>query len=137
MIQKKASARPTTPQTAKRRRQRFVEMSDNLIVWLLPYRKTHGPVSPPGITFRRRRVRVLDKAGVGKWLRDGLRHTYGSYHIALHQDAAKTAFEMGHRGNSDLVYQHYRKLVTKSDAERFWQIRPRQSEGVISLPASG
>ena len=41
---------------------------------------------------------------------------------------------MGHRGNSDLVYQHYRKLVKKSDAERFWQIRPTATDKVVAFP---
>ena len=113
-----------TPQTAKRRRQRFVEMSDNLIAWLAPYGQESGPVSPPDITFRRRRANVIEAAGIPRWLRDGLRHTYASYHLAMYGDANKTAMEMGHRGNADLVYQHYRKLVKKSDAERFWRIRP-------------
>ena len=65
-----------TPQAAKRRRQRFVEMSDNLLTWLAPYSQSTGPISPPNITFRRTREKVLERAKVKNWLRDALRHTY-------------------------------------------------------------
>lgn len=35
--------------------------------------------------------------------------------------------EMGHRGNTDLVYQHYRKLVTREEGLKLWQIGPGQA----------
>ena len=41
---------------------------------------------------------------------------------------------MGHRGNADLVYEHYRALAKKSDAARFWQIRPDAKAALISFP---
>ena len=123
------------PETAKRRRQRYVEMSDNLCAWLAPYRRTAGPVAPPSITFRRLRAEILEEAGIGKWLRDGLRHTFASYHLAMYEDEAKTAFELGHRGNASVVYEHYRKLVKKTDAQKFWDLYPGE-RGIIRLPTA-
>lgn len=121
-----------TPATAKRRRQRFVEISDNLAAWLVPYCRSQGAVAPPLITFRRDRDDVIKVANV-RWLRDGLRHTYGTYHLAAFGDPLKTATEMGHRGNTDLVYQHYRKLVTKDEALKFWEILPSNvSDDLVS-----
>ena len=32
--------------------------------------------------------------------------------------------EMGHCGNTDLVYQHYRKPVTQGEALKYREIRP-------------
>ena len=113
-----------TPATAKRRRQRFVAMSDNLVEWLRPYVKTDGRVAPAPITFRRDRGEVFKAAKVERWLHDGLRHSYGTYHLAAYADANKTAAEMGHRGNTDLVYQHYRKLVTQKEGLAFWTLSP-------------
>ena len=113
-----------TPATAKRRRQRFVSMSDNLVAWLTPYAQPSGPISPANITIRRDRKEVLKAAKVDRWIPDGLRHSYGTYHLAAYADANKTAMEMGHRGNADLVYQHYRKLVTQEEALKYWEIRP-------------
>ncbi|MFZ4396120.1 MAG: tyrosine-type recombinase/integrase [Kiritimatiellia bacterium] len=117
-----------TPATAKRRRQRFVAMSDNLLEWLRPYAKPDGSVAPATITFRRDRAEVFKAAKVDRWLHDGLRHSYGTYHLAAYADANKTANEMGHRGNTDLVYQHYRKLVTQSEGLAYWRVRPAQAE---------
>ncbi len=123
------------PETAKKRRQRFVDMSDNLIAWLLPYRQKKGPVSPSAAVFRRARAKVLKKAEIGEWLRDGLRHTFGSHHVAAYQDAPSTAFQMGH-SNPDLLYKHYRKLVKRSDAEQFWEIRPETTGNIIAFAAT-
>ncbi len=124
------------PETAKRRRQRYVEMSDNLIAWLAPYAKKAGPVAPPEITLKRARNRILKAAEVSGWIRDGLRHTYATYHLAHHRDPGRTAFEMGHRGNADLVFEHYRQLAKKSDAARFWKIRPENEAALIQFPKS-
>lgn len=118
-----------TPATAKRRRQRFVAISDSLLEWLRPYAMPEGSIMPAAITFRRDRMEVLEAAQVNRWLHDGLRHTYGTYHLAAFADANQTANEMGHRGNTDLVYMHYRKLVPQSEGLAFWQIKPAKIEG--------
>jgi len=68
------------PETAKRRRQRFVEMSDNLVAWLASRSKPTGRVAPPEITFKRARNRILKAAEISGWLRDGLRH-YAEFRI--------------------------------------------------------
>jgi len=35
----------------------------------------------------------------------------------------KTAMMMGHR-SSDLVHNHYKALVLKAEAEKFWALKP-------------
>ena len=114
-----------TPATAKRRRQRFVEISDNLAAWLTPYAQSTGLIAPAVITYRRDRDAVMKASGAKRWIRDGLRHSFGTYHLAAYGDANKTALQMGHRGNTDLVFQHYRKLVTQDEGLAFWKINPK------------
>ena len=126
-----------TPATAKRRRQRFVAMSDNLVEWLHPYVKVEGNVAPTSFTYRQDRAEVLTAANVTRWLHDGLRHSYGTYHLAAHADANKTAAEMGHRGNTDLVYQHYRKLVTQAEGLKYWKLSPATVEKTDEDEVSG
>jgi integrase len=52
-----------------------------------------------------------------------LRHTFASYHLAYHGSPDKTAHELGHR-DTQMLYRHYRQLVTREAAEAFWAIWP-------------
>ena len=117
------------PATAKKRRQRFVDMSDNLIAWLLPYGRQTGPIGFSRKQFERARR----ESGV-EWAPDILRHSYGSYHIAIHENAAKTSLQMGHR-EVDVLFNHYRDLVTRDDAARFWNLTPSVETEVLRMPA--
>jgi hypothetical protein len=62
-------------------------------------------------------------AELDAWPHNGLRHSFGSYHLAIHGDAVKTAGQMGHR-SSDVIHNHYKALVLKTEAEKFWNLRP-------------
>jgi len=46
-------------------------------------------------------------------------------HLAMNQDAAKTALEMGHLDIA-LLYNHYRDLVKPSEAKQYWKIAPKK-----------
>jgi len=41
---------------------------------------------------------------------------FASYHIAFHEDAAKTSMLLGHQTSSTLLYTTYRALVTKEES---------------------
>jgi integrase len=66
---------------------------------------------------------LAEAAGITDWPHNGLRHSFGSYHLSAHNDTVRTAFQMGHT-NPRIVHDHYKALVTKADAERFWALRP-------------
>lgn len=100
------------------RQRRLVTISDNLRAWL-----ERIPGGWAQTNVRRRLERVRELAGV-TWGHDILRHSFASYHLAAHENAAKTAHEMGHAGNSDVLYTHYRAVVRKGDADEFWKILP-------------
>ena len=68
------------------------------------------------------------------WANDIMRHSYGSYHLAKHQDAAMTALQMGHI-RTDILFNHYRELVSREDADAYWKIRPSGKRGVLRLTA--
>ena len=104
------------PAVAKKRRQRFVDMSDNLVEWLTPYKSMAAYFSRKGLELVRENAKV-------NWAPDILRHTYASYHIAMYEDATKTAHQMGHL-RPDVLFNHYRNLVLPKDAKKFWAIRP-------------
>ena len=62
------------------------------------------------------------EAGI-KWPSNAARHSFASYHLALQQDAAKTALQLGHT-NTAVLFQHYRELARPEDAEAYFAITP-------------
>lgn len=100
------------------RKRRLVTISDNLRRWI-----ERVPGGWAQTNVRRRLDRVRRAASVD-WGHDILRHSFASYHIAAHSDAAKTAFELGHSGNATMLYSHYRAVVSAADAQKFWSIVP-------------
>jgi integrase len=115
-------------QVAKKRSRRVVEMCDALYAWLSPLDPLKGPIVDVK-QFRDNMDELRKAAGLEIWPHNGLRHSFGSYHLSLHGDAVKTAGKMGHR-SSDVVHNHYKALVLKKEAERFWGLRPMvQDEG--------
>lgn len=106
--------------------ERFVEMSDNLIAWLMEHRKPTG-----AIYFSRDALAHIRQDSGVRWTPDCMRHSFGSYHMAQYDNAGKTALQMGHR-EIDTTFEHYRRAVRKEDAARFWQIVPEGHAGAMA-----
>jgi integrase len=106
------------------RRRRFVRIQPNLREWLLPLRKLKGNVTPQD-HFRELFNTARAQAGLLKnWPTNALRHSFGSYHLAHFNDVNALALEMGN--SPEMIFNHYRELVTPKDAERYWGIIPQQ-----------
>ncbi len=117
--------------------RRFVEMEENLLAWLEPWKNATGPVVPPNLVRRRRyltRGKYLspEKTPSEKWnelvpngekARDITRHTYGSYLEGKYRDRNKVMANMGHLDTSTYE-QHYRNARSPQEAEAFWNLRP-------------
>ena len=104
----------------KTRNRRFVDISDNCIAWL----KLGGKMPLANLAHRWEILMAKAKKEMGfeKWPHDCLRHSFCSYYLAAHEDAAKTALQAGH--TETILFKHYRKLVKKEQAEKFWNIYP-------------
>ena len=63
-----------------------------------------------------------------------MRHSFASNHLTHYGDQNRTALELGHR-DTDLLYKHYRALVTKEDAEKYWDIKPVVVRGALQFTA--
>lgn len=120
----------------KTAQKRYVKMSDNLVAWLLPHRRTSGPVSPTGDKYNYLLQRARKAAGFTVWPADCLRHSFGSYHLAHFKNAGDTAMELGHTGLKTL-YKHYRERVKPKVAAQFWNIAPAVDAAtkVVSIAA--
>lgn len=49
-----------------------------------------------------------------------MRHSFASYHLAKFHDAPRTALELGQTGGLDILFRHYRSLVTEAQAEQYF-----------------
>ncbi len=61
-----------------------------------------------------------------EWPDNALRHSYATYHLAHHENAAALALHLGHT-NTALIFAHYRLPVTKEVAAGFWAITPENA----------
>jgi integrase len=119
---------------AKTARRRLVPISDNLHAWLTPYAGRGGKVcSLREQYYHTACSRAAREAGLDCWPKNGLRHSFASYWLSHHKNAAELALHMGHTGSA-LIFEFYRELVTAGDAARYWSIRPRSTPAnVIAL----
>jgi integrase len=106
---------------AKSARRRIVEMQPNLREWLRPYASIIGPVVP--VNARKKLDTVRQAAGLTRWPKNGLRHSFASYRLAATYDAPRVAAELGHT-SPQMLYSTYRELVLPEEAERYWKIAP-------------
>ena len=114
------------PATAKRRRTRFVRISDNLAAWLAEYRQPSGSIFYSRRLFRK----IVTAAGLADWPPDVMRHTFATYHLAAHGDANRTALELGHAGAPGILFDHYRSLAQPKDARAFWRLKPPEAQTI-------
>jgi integrase len=120
----------TKSKTAKRR---IVRIQPNLAQWLAPYIPVTGTVVPANA--RKKLDGVRKAAGLHRWSKNGLRHSFASYRLAATNDAAAVAAELGH-STSQMLYSTYRELVLPEEAERYWKIAPADERNVIGFSGS-
>jgi integrase len=106
---------------AKTARRRIIEIQQNLTAWLCPYRNTAGQLVPPNA--RKKLAAIRKDAGLERWPKNGLRHSFASYRLAATHDAPRVASELGHT-SPQMLYSTYRDLVLPEEAQRYWQIVP-------------
>lgn len=117
---------------AKTASRRLVTIRPNLREWLAPYGTEQGPVCPAGL--RKRLEADRKAAGMGQdWPQNGLRHSFGSYHLAQFSDAAALALQMGNSPN--MIFKYYREIVKPREAAAFWSLIPNRAKNVVELSA--
>ena len=119
-------------EVAKKRRERYCDIPDVLALWLAYYRTAFAgtlklPSAPIGWSRAHHRA-LLAENGL-TWPRNVLRHSFGSYHLTQNENAPLTAMLMG-QTNPDVLYKHYRALVTREDAAEYWSLTPAKVLGI-------
>jgi integrase len=116
---------------AKKASRRNVRIQPALAAWLntVPEDKRKGRIIPPRWRYKAAKVRT--KAGIcGREKQDALRHSFGTYLLAVEGDLDALKADMGH-AHMAVFFNHYHKAVTKADALPYWQILP---PGAIQIP---
>lgn len=108
---------------SKTRRRRLVEIHPTLQAWL----DLGGEIGWTNWRKRFRAVRAAAVVGLDgphlpiQWAPDSMRHSFASYSYPL-KGAQWTSNECGHSERT--LFARYRELVSRADAEKFWQILP-------------
>jgi len=120
------------PEVSKTNRRRFIDLSENANAWLSTYVERGGVMTGKVVAFtlsnlQTRRRANFKGAGIAKWPRQGMRHTFCSNWLAKHNDINKLVLMSGH-DSVDVTWRNYHKGVPKAEAEKFWAIMPPQVE---------
>jgi integrase len=103
---------------AKTRRRRLVPISENLKLWLTPIRQASGPICVHTCAQHAART----KCEGFTWAKNGLRHSFISYRLAILHDTARVALEAGN--SPQVIFGHYRELVTPEAAKAWFEVQP-------------
>src|SRR5262249_51595779 len=116
---------------AKSARRRIIPIQLNLAAWLAPYSGKKGMVVP--VNARKKLDTVRKAAGLARWPKNGLRHSFASYRLAAIHDAPRVASELGHM-SPQMLYSTYREVVLPEEAERYWNIAPAmETQNVVAF----
>jgi len=107
----------------KTKMRRFVEMSENCLAWL-NLQELNLPIVNANHKWHDFLGDAREALGYKVWPHDCIRHSFCSYGLRYTENAAKVALQAGN--TERVLFRHYLKLVSKSDAAKFWNIFPEK-----------
>lgn len=118
---------------AKTASRRTVPISANCARWLAPFVQESGPVCE----YLRPDKQCCDYlAPLAKlqWKHNGLRHSFISYRLAQIKNVHQVSLEAGN--SPQMVFKHYRQLVSETQAtEWFGIVPPKDWKNITPMPA--
>jgi len=107
----------------RRGRPRIIPIQPNLAAWLRSIGPHVGLVVPGKSAFTAgESTRLATRLGLARWPHNCLRHSYGTYRMAICRDAGRVSDEMGN-GISD-IRRHYDRVALPEDGQLYWSIMP-------------
>jgi integrase len=101
---------------------RYVELTDAARSFLEGHKQEAGPIGT-GVYARRNDFKEISGLTGIDCSKNLYRHSFGSYHLAQHQNRGKTMDQMGHE-NLQTFVRWYRRPIPRLVAEAYWNIRP-------------
>ena len=131
----------------KTNQSRLAPLMPNLAQWLAPYKEMKGNIL---ISMQTRYPTNMISPWLAsqdnpklpfKWIDNGMRHTFASYHLAYTQNAAQTALACGH--SPGMLLGTYKTITVNGEslnqevAKKYFEIRPKAVDNVISISSHG
>ena len=114
----------------KTNRRRTMEIPECAVAWLKPLAGPPKSALHLTDTVYRSRLRVAAEAAGIVWEENLLRHSFGTYRLAVLRNAAAVAEEMGN--SAGVVRTHYTNVAGPAEAAAYWRVTPsRQSKSVL------
>ncbi len=108
-------------QKIKTERREYIDgLPENLWAWLAWSKPESWVMTPRAYLAAKSHARI--RADLPE-IRNALRHSFCSYHIALHKDASRTSVVLCHTSPRTL-WKHYRGNATEADGKEWFQIVP-------------
>lgn len=108
---------------AKNPSRRVLPLPPAAIAWLRTVSPGSGLIwtNPVPDSIHAAQKQCADAAGI-TWKKNGLRHSYASYRLAIVGDPGRVAAELGN--SPAMVHRHYKQLVKPEEAEAWFTILP-------------
>lgn len=117
-------------EVTKTNRRRTCDIPPCAVAWLKPLAGLAR--IPLGLTegeYRKHLAAEAEAAGI-TWEENLLRHSFGTYRLAVTKNAATVAEEMGN--SAGVVRTHYTNVAGPAEATAYWRVTPsRQSKSVL------
>jgi integrase len=121
----------------KKKRKRWVDLSENAIAWLQEYQKRGGRMEGRVVAFDRHELRDHHRdnwtrvVGVNKdgklkrrWIQQGMRHSFCSYWLVAHDNDVDTLVVQSGHESKEVMWRSYYAAATRKDADKFWALWP-------------
>lgn len=108
---------------SKTRHERQIAISDNLAAWL---KASPGDLMPMNFAALNKKVRKHFKHS-----HDEARHSFISYHVALHRSIGDAALQAGN--SESIVKRHYLNTHTREEGGEFFRIVPGDRGAVLEV----
>jgi hypothetical protein len=110
---------------SKTRHERQIAISDNLAAWLAAF---PGDVIPTNFEALNKKLRKHFELS-----HDEARHSFISYHVALHRSIGDAALQAGN--SEGIVKRHYLNTHTREEGAEFFRIIPGKRRAELAKPA--
>jgi integrase len=115
---------------------REVDLPPNAVAWLKTYAErgglTEGKIVPWAHEVLRNHRRASCERASVDWIQDGMRHSFASYWLPVHHDLDRLLHMMGHADKATFS-KHYHSGIPRSEAAKFWRIRPPKRKGARKI----